>query len=132
LEGYGQSGLAIHGGSAHVVQVLGLKLSQAIGGMLVSEEAQDLGGFDAPITSSTQARNPQAAASQNAPDGLAEFEAEHLDNMRAAAMNGEAALSVAFQALPKGPHKVAFWQAHQSDLKDAASKAQIIDAAEVQ
>jgi phage recombination protein Bet len=115
----------------HKAMIQCARLAFGFGGIYDQDEAERIAEAEgvAPVK---QTRNPQAAASQNAPDGLAEFEAEHLDNMRAAAMNGEAALSAAFQALPKGPHKVAFWQAHQGDLKDAASKAQIIDAAEVQ
>ena len=99
----------------------------ALGGMLVSEEAQDLNGFDAP-QSTQSAKNPQQAAAQNAPDGFADYEAQHLDAMREAAMNGQEALAAAFQALPKGPHKAAFWQAHQAELKAAAAQAEVVDA----
>lgn len=99
----------------------------ALGGMLVSEEAQDLNGFDAP-QSTQAARNPQQAAAQNAPEGFADYEAQHLDAMREAAMNGADALAAAFQALPKGPHKAAFWQAHQGELKAAAAQASVVDA----
>jgi phage recombination protein Bet len=115
----------------HKAMIQCARLAFGFGGIYDQDEAERIAEAEgvAPVK---QARNPHAAASQNAPDGLAEFEAEHLDNMRAAAMNGEAALSAAFQALPKGPRKVAFWQIHQTELKDAASKAQIIDAAEVQ
>ena len=48
--------------------------------------------------------------------------------MRNAAMNGADALAAAFQALPKGPHKAAFWQAHQGELKAAAASASVVDA----
>lgn len=115
----------------HKAMIQCARLAFGFGGIYDQDEAERIAEAEgsAPVK---QARNPQAAATQNAPDGLAEFEAEHLDNMRAAAMNGSDALSAAFQALPKGPHKVAFWQAHQGHLKDAASKAQIIDATEVQ
>lgn len=99
----------------------------ALGGMLVSEEAQDLNGFDAP-PSTQSAKNPQQAAAQNAPEGFADYEAQHLDEMRDAAMNGSEALAAAFQALPKGPHKAAFWQAHQGELKAAAAAASVVDA----
>lgn len=99
----------------------------ALGGMLVSEEAQDLNGFDAP-QSTQSAKNPLQAAAQNAPDGFADYEAQHLDAMRDAAMNGSDALAAAFQALPKGPHKAAFWQAHQGELKAAAAAASVVDA----
>ena len=99
----------------------------ALGGMLVSEEAQDLNGFDAP-PSTQSAKNPQQAAAQNAPEGFADYEAQHLDAMRNAAMNGADALAAAFQALPKGPHKAAFWQAHQGELKAAAAAASVVDA----
>ena len=73
-------------------------------------------------------RNPRAAAAQNAPDGLAEYEADHLQAMRDAAMNGHESLAGAFKALPKGQHKAAFWQTHQGDLKAAAEAATVVDA----
>jgi phage recombination protein Bet len=74
-----------------------------------------------------QSRSPQAAAAQSV-DGLSDFEAQHLDDMQAAAMNGEESLSKAFQALPKGSVKVAFWQKHQAALKAAAAAAVVVDA----
>lgn len=114
----------------HKAMIQCARLAFGFGGIYDQDEAERIAEAEgvAPVR---QSRTPQGAAGQNAPEGLADFEAEHLDNMRAAAMNGNEALSAAFQALPKGPHKVAFWQAHQNELKDAASKAQIIDAQEV-
>jgi len=114
----------------HKAMIQCARLAFGFGGIYDQDEAERIAEAEG-STPVRQTRTPQGAAGQNAPDGLAEFEAEHLDNMRAAAMNGNEALSAAFQALPKGPHKVAFWQAHQGELKDAASKAQIIDAQEV-
>jgi len=113
----------------HKAMIQCARLAFGFGGIYDQDEAERIAEAEG-STPVRQTRTPQGAAGQNAPDGLAEFEAEHLDNMRAAAMNGNEALSAAFQSLPKGPHKVAFWQAHQGELKDAASKAQIIDAQE--
>ena len=74
------------------------------------------------------ARTPQAAAAKNAPEGFEKFESEHIDAMRDAAKNGHTALQEAFTALPKGPHKNAFWQKHGESLKALASEASVIDA----
>ncbi len=66
------------------------------------------------------------AASRKAsaqPDGYAEYEQATLPAMRDAAMQGEAALAAAFQALPKSAHKAAFWQAQGPSLKKAAKTA---------
>jgi phage recombination protein Bet len=111
----------------HKAMIQCARLAFGFGGIYDQDEAERIAEAEG-AAPARQARNPQAAAGQNAPDGLAEFEAAHLDNMRNAAMNGEAALSAAFQALPKGPQKVAFWQQHQTELKAAAAKAQVIDA----
>jgi len=112
----------------HKAMIQCARLAFGFGGIYDQDEAERIAEADASTQSLRAARNPQAAAGQNAPDGLADFEGEHLDAMRAAAMNGPDALAAAFQALPKGPHKVAFWQAHQNELKDAAAKATVIDA----
>jgi hypothetical protein len=62
-------------------------------------------------------------ARQQDDGGLAAFEAQHLQAMREAAMDGSKALAVAFSNLPKGPHTKAFWAAHQASLKSAAAAA---------
>lgn len=111
----------------HKAMIQCARLAFGFGGIYDQDEAERIAEAEG-VTPIRQARDPQAASNQNAPDGLDEFESQHLDNMRAAAMNGEAALSAAFQALPKGPQKAAFWQKYQRDLKDAASKATVIDA----
>lgn len=72
-------------------------------------------------------RTPQAAAAQNAPAGFEDYENEHLPTLREAAMNGIGALQNAFSALPKSPHKSAFWQKHSASLKAAADQAEVID-----
>ena len=75
-----------------------------------------------------QARTPQAAAAQNAPDGLAAFEQEHLEAMTGAAKMGTDYLADAFGKLPKSPEKVAFWQKHGASLKEIAERPVVIDA----
>lgn len=111
----------------HKAMIQCARLAFGFAGIYDQDEAERIAEAEgvAPIR---QARDPQSASSQNAPDGLDEFEYQHLDNMRAASLNGEAALTAAFQALPKGPQKAAFWQKFQKELKDAASKATVIDA----
>ena len=69
-------------------------------------------------------------AKQTVPAGYGEFEAATLPVMREAAMQGEAALSTAFQALVKSAHKAAFWQAQGPALKKAAKAADTQGAAE--
>ena len=54
--------------------------------------------------------------------GYAEYEAQHLETLQAAAMNGAAALGEAFNALPKTPQKAQLWAKHGASLKDAAAK----------
>ena len=110
----------------HKAMIQCARLAFGFGGIYDQDEAERIAEAEgsAPVR---QARDPQSASSQNAPD-LEEFEGKHLDSMRAAALNGEAALSAAFQALPKGPQKVAFWQKYQNELKEAAAKATVIDA----
>lgn len=76
----------------------------------------------------TAARTPQDAAAQNAPAGYEDYEVEHLQAMRDAAMNGTNALTEAFRNLPKSAHKNAFWQKHGEALKEAAKAATVIDA----
>jgi phage recombination protein Bet len=111
----------------HKAMIQCARLAFGFGGIYDQDEAERIAEAEG-VTPIRQARDPQSASNQNAHDGLDEFEAQHLDGMRAAAMNGEAALSAAFQALPKGPQKAAFWQKYQRELKEAASKATVIDA----
>ena len=98
----------------------------ALGGMMVSEEAQDLPAQEG-AAPARPARNPQAAVNQQIPDGYQQFESEHLQAMRDAAMNGAEALQRAFAELPKGAHKTLFWQNHGKDLKAASEQATVID-----
>lgn len=74
------------------------------------------------------ARNPQAAAAQNAPDELQGFEDQHLQGLRDAAMNGTQALEAAFSAIPATKIRTAFWMKHGASLKAAAVPALVIDA----
>lgn len=74
------------------------------------------------------ARNPQAAAAQNAPDELAAFEDQHMQALRDAAMNGSDALQAAFTAIPATKIRTAFWMKHGATLKAAAAAPVVIDA----
>jgi phage recombination protein Bet len=116
----------------HKAMIQCARLAFGFGGIYDQDEAERIAESEAVTQSLNTSRSPQAAAGMTPPEDLADFEAQHLDNMRNAAMNGEAALSAAFQALPRGPHKVAFWQKHQADLKKAAQAAVVVDAVEVQ
>jgi len=90
----------------------------AIGGMLVSEEAQDVpfnkaSGMESPATGGNPA--------------LESFESEHLQPMRDAAMDGMDSLTAAFAKLPKGELKTAFWLEHGDSLKKAASESVVLE-----
>lgn len=63
------------------------------------------------------------AAKPKVRDDFRDFEADHLQPMREAAMQGSEALAKAFAALPKVPAKTFFWSAHQKALKEAAAQA---------
>ena len=112
----------------HKAMIQCARLAFGFSGIYDQDEAERIAESDVTAQSIKAARNPAQAAAQNTPEGYAEFEAQHLDAMRTAAMNGPDALAAAFQALPKGQHKAAFWQAHQKALKDAANAATVIDA----
>lgn len=111
----------------HKAMIQCARLAFGFVGIYDQDEAERIAEADASTQPLRSPRDPRAAAEQNAPEGYEAFEAANLDNMRGAAMNGEAALSSAFQALPKGPLKVYFWQQHQTELKDAASKAVVLE-----
>ena len=62
-------------------------------------------------------------ANQISINGYEEFEAQHLDNMRALAMEGTEALEAGFAELPKGDCKKHFWAIHSALLKETAQRA---------
>lgn len=112
----------------HKTMIQCARLAFGYGGIYDQDEAERIVEAETTPASIKSARNPADVAANNVPDGFAEFEAEHLPTMRDAAMNGAQALADAFAQLPKGPHKVAFWQSHQNELKAAAQAATVIDA----
>jgi len=67
-------------------------------------------------------KRPPAPAVRAESTGYAEYEAQHLETLQAAAMNGAAALGEAFGALAKTPQKAQLWAKHGASLKDAAAK----------
>ena len=112
----------------HKAMIQCARLAFGYGGIYDQDEAERIIDAAPGVSGMATARNPRAAAEQNAPEGLADYETEHLQAMRDAAMNGAQALADAFKALPKGEHKASFWQAHQGELKAAADAATVIDA----
>lgn len=112
----------------HKAMIQCARLAFGFTGIFDQDEAERIAESDLGGQSSRATKNPMQAAAQNAPEGFADYEAQHLDSMRDAAMNGADALAAAFQALPKGPHKAAFWQAHQGELKAAAASVSVVDA----
>jgi len=51
------------------------------------------------------------------------FEAQHIESLRDASLNGIEALQEAFKAIPTSPAKSRFWVKHQASLKAAAGAA---------
>jgi len=66
---------------------------------------------------------PVKDVTPNIPEGYQEFEDQHLDNMRALAMEGSEALQTGYGELPKGECKKHFWSIHSVSLKEAAQRA---------
>lgn len=61
--------------------------------------------------------------SSSIPNGFDAFEQQHLNNMRALAMEGVEALQTGYAELPQGDCKKHFWSMHSASLKEAAQKA---------
>lgn len=110
----------------HKAMIQCARLAFGFVGIYDQDEAERIA--EAEVAQQASMRTPQAAAAQNAPAGYEEYEAEHLQAMRDAAMNGTNALTEAFLNLPKSAHKNAFWQKHGEALKEAAKAATVIDA----
>jgi cytochrome c556 len=55
------------------------------------------------------------------------FETAHLQNMRDSSLDGLPALTAAFNALPAGALKTAFWKEYGDSLKKAASASPVIE-----
>lgn len=66
---------------------------------------------------------PVKDVTPNIPEGYQEFEDQHLNNMRALAMEGSEALQTGYVELPKGECKKHFWSIHSVSLKEAAQRA---------
>lgn len=63
-------------------------------------------------------------------DAQQDFDDNHLQLMREAAMDGMDSLSAAFSAIPKSKLKTDFWKAHGESLKKAAEAANVIEVTE--
>ncbi|RSQ55591.1 phage recombination protein Bet [Acinetobacter baumannii] len=61
--------------------------------------------------------------SSDLPQGYEAYEQQHLDNMRALAMEGTEALQTGYAELPQGDCKKYFWTKHSVSLKEAAQNA---------
>ena len=110
----------------HKAMIQCARLAFGFVGIFDQDEAERISEGEA--AQQAAARTPQAAAAQNAPDGLAAFEQEHLEAMTGAAKMGTDYLADAFGALPKSPEKRAFWQKHGAELKEIAERPVVIDA----
>ena len=110
----------------HKAMIQCARLAFGFVGIFDQDEAERISEGEA--AQQAAARTPQAAAAQNAPDGLAAFEQEHLEAMTGAAKMGTDYLADAFGKLPKSPEKVAFWQKHGASLKEIAERPVVIDA----
>jgi len=105
----------------HKAMIQAARLAFSFAGIYDPDEAEVI-SQNAPATSN---KTPQGAAQQTRQDDYDDFEREYLPAMREAAERGEQALSEAFKGMPKGANKIAFWQAHQHDLKSIA--AQVVE-----
>ena len=110
----------------HKAMIQCARLAFGFVGIFDQDEAERISEGEA--AQQAAARTPQAAAAQNAPEGLAAFEQEHLEAMTGAAKMGTDYLADAFGKLPKSPEKVAFWQKHGASLKEFAERPVVIDA----
>lgn len=111
----------------HKAMIQCARLAFGYVGIYEQDEAERI--LDAESVASVKTeRNPIAAAASNTPEGYAEYEAEHLQVLREASLNGMDALTRAFEAIPKTPLKSALWTGHCAALKDAAAKAVVIEA----
>ena len=110
----------------HKAMIQCARLAFGFVGIFDQDEAERISEGEA--AQQAAARTPQAAAAQNAPDGLAAFEQEHLEAMTGAAKMGMDYLADAFGKLQKSPEKVAFWQKHGAELKEIAERPVVIDA----
>lgn len=61
--------------------------------------------------------------SSDVPQGYEAYEQQHLDNMRALAMEGTEALQTGYAELPQGDCKKYFWTKHSTSLKEEAQHA---------
>lgn len=108
----------------HKAMIQGARLAFGFVGIYDQDEAERIAESEI-----QQARTPQAAAAQNAPDDLFDFEVDHLQAFQEAAANDVQALQDKFQSLPKTRQRAAFWQKHGPALKEAADRVAVIDAA---
>jgi phage recombination protein Bet len=114
----------------HKAMIQCARLASGYIGIFDQDEAERILENDA-TPSVKQTRSPAAAAAQNQTIDIADFESEQLEAMREAALNGEAALKAARDKLPQNGFLKAFWAKHGASLKDAATKAQVIESAPV-
>lgn len=110
----------------HKAMIQCARLAFGFGGIYDADEAERI--IEATGPQPTSARNPAASAAQNEPDGLEAFEAQHLTDLRDAAMNGLDSLQSAFNAIPKTKVRTAFWVKHGVILKQAAKPVTVVDA----
>lgn len=104
----------------HKAMIQAARLAFSFAGIYDPDEAEAIA--QAPATNKT----PAGVTQNSRTDTYQAFEQQHLPAMNEAAERGEQALSEAFQALPKGADKIAFWQTHGEHLK--ATAANVLEA----
>ncbi|WP_026444338.1 phage recombination protein Bet [Acinetobacter sp. UNC436CL71CviS28] len=70
-----------------------------------------------------ECQSPMKNVTSEVPEGYEAYEQEHLDTMRALAMEGTEALQTGYAELPQGDYKKYFWTKHSASLKEAAQHA---------
>lgn len=113
----------------HKTMIQAARLAFGFGGIYDQDEAERI--IDTETGEITRRVTPQSAAASNLPDDFEQYEADVLPLMQEAALNGVQALTDAFEKLTKGESKSAFWTKHSKELKEAAAKANIIEAEDV-
>tara|TARA_R110000822_G_scaffold187444_2_gene326207 strand:- start:65 stop:832 length:768 start_codon:yes stop_codon:yes gene_type:complete len=108
----------------HKAMIQCARMAFGFGGIYDVDEAERI--VEANPADVRQTRSPLQASLQNRPEGYDDFEAKHLDTMRAAAHNGLDALGEAFDAMGKSKFRTEFWRVHQENLKALADT--VIDA----
>jgi len=114
----------------HKTMIQCARLAFGFGGIFDQDEAERVVEIVDTNTGEVKRGPEKAAAAKIAADYDA-YEAEHLPTLQAAAMDGQASLLTAFNAIHKTSNKATLWSRHSASLKAAATEAENIIDVEV-